>query len=314
VELVEHLQSLRELERPSLLSTAVAVATVKRYLAESQHRIRLHDLVHEETETVYQELLSERFTTSANVVSKEDFQHRMGEYEVLLERLTAMIAAIGYHGTGEDARLMTRCVERPARPPRPDGNTALTSLQYYPALLVNYAGGISALASNRFHGLSATLREPECRDHRGREKIPALDLLNVWDVFDNQSYKWVPRPKAEREFTPANNYLCDLLRPILKDYLPDELEYQDAFDVFEYILGLEYLELVKQTWAPLGRFAWRWRDEWQRSPMFRFINDGLRQGDEWLLLKAGFFGGSISRFQVFEDLYKTFLAQAKRWL
>jgi hypothetical protein len=226
-----------------------------------------------------------------------------------------MVAALGYHATGENAQLLTKCVERLGRPPRHEGNTGLVKLQYYPALLLSYIGGISALAAKRFCVLSAILREPECRHPYERERvIPASDILNAWSVFENQLYKWMPRPNAEREYTPVSNHLLDLLRPILKDYLRDDLEYEATFDVFEYILGLVYLELVKQTWAPLGRFAWRWRDEWQRSPMFRFVNAGLGQGGEWLLLKAGFFGGSIDKFNVLEDLYKTFLAEAaKTW-
>jgi len=285
----------------------VAIATVKRYLAGPQHRIRLVDLVHAETERVYQEFPSERFSTVGSV-SKEEFQQRMREYEVLVERLMAMVAALSYHDTGENAELLTRCVERLARPPRNEGNTGLIKLQYYPALLLSYAGGISALAANRFRALSAILREPECRHPYDRETvIPALEMLNPSSVFEDKLYEWVPRPNAQTESTPVSNHLHDLLRPILKDYLPDDVEYEKTFDVFEYLLGLVYMGLVKQTWAPVGRFAWRWRLEWQGSPMRRFANAGVGQGNEWQLLKAGFFGGSIDQFKALEDLYLAFL-------
>jgi Mg2+ and Co2+ transporter CorA len=101
-ELREKVESLQELDRFHPISTSVAVATVKRYLADSRHRIRLHDLVHEETERVYQEL-SERFEIDINDLTEEVYQQRMHEYEALMERLAAMLSALSYHDTGENS-------------------------------------------------------------------------------------------------------------------------------------------------------------------------------------------------------------------
>lgn len=178
-ELREKLESLQELERFPPLSTAVAVATVKRYLADSRHRIRLHDLVHEETERVYLELLSERFETDINDLTEEVFQQRMREYEALMERLAAMLSALSYHDTGENFYLLTRCIERFTQVPRQVGGDALTNLQYYPALLLVYATGISAIVARRFHNLAAILKEPKYRDYRYNRIKPAIDGLNV---------------------------------------------------------------------------------------------------------------------------------------
>jgi len=60
-DLLEKLKALEELEQPHPMSTAIAVATVKRYVPEPHHRIRLHDLIHEETELVYERLSSGKF-------------------------------------------------------------------------------------------------------------------------------------------------------------------------------------------------------------------------------------------------------------
>lgn len=100
--LQEKIESLRELERPHPLSTAVAVEMVKRYVVEPRYRIRLHDLVREETERVYQELVSERFSPSV-YPTKEIFQQRMHQYEAVVERLMKMLTALAYYDTGENA-------------------------------------------------------------------------------------------------------------------------------------------------------------------------------------------------------------------
>ena len=52
-DLDEKLESLSDLDRPHPMSVDVAVATVKRYLAEERHWIRLEDLLHDETEVLF---------------------------------------------------------------------------------------------------------------------------------------------------------------------------------------------------------------------------------------------------------------------
>ncbi|NAS89256.1 hypothetical protein C4E24_05900 [ANME-1 cluster archaeon AG-394-G21] len=317
-ELRENVESLQELELSHPISTAVAVAAVKRYLAEPRHRIRLHDLVHEETERVYQELLSERFDTQNNKITEDVFQQHMREYEALIERLIAMLAALSYHDTGENAHLLTRCIEWLTQVPRRNRKNVVIQLQYYPALLLTYAAGISALAAKRFHNLAAILKDQKYRD--SNEKKPAIDGLNVWSVF--MEPKWLPNRNALNN-TP-NDYLFDLLRPVLRDYLPGDTRYEETFDTFEYLLALTYLDVVNESYAPEGRFGWRYtgrtmwssglvEDNWDRSLLAEFVRTGLEQGSEWGLLKAGFFNGSIERFKKVVESHKNLLqSQAKR--
>jgi adenylate kinase family enzyme len=320
-ELQEKVKSLQELDRFPPLSTAVAVATVKRYLAEHRHRVRLHDLVHEETEVVCKELLSERFDTQINNLTEEVYQQRMHEYEALVERLIAMCAALSYHDTGENAHLLTRCIVWLTQVPRRDGNVVLIELQYYPALLLAYAAGISALAARRFHNLAAILKEPKYRESPYDEKKPAIERLNVESVF--REPKWVPRQNAVNN--APNDYLSGLLRPILHDYLPEDAGYEETFDTFEYLLALTYLDIVSESYAPNGRFGWRYtgrlarasglvEEIWDRSPLAEFVRTGVEQGPEWGLLKAGFFNGSIKRFKEIMEIHKKLLQNQTRRL
>jgi len=315
-ELLEKVETLQELEHPHPLSTAVAVETVKRYLAEPRHRIRLHDLIHEETEEVWRELASERFSTQVPPIGKEIFQQRMHQYEAVVERLLAMLAALSYHDAGENSHLLTRCIERLVSVPRRNGLDVLLDLQYYPALLLTYASGVSALAAKRFRNLAAILQEPKYRDQVHGEKRFAIYEVHVGSVFA-QTYKWVPRPNAEREYTPVNNYLFDLLRPLLHDYLSDDMRYEETFDTFEYLLALTYMDLVRETWAPIGRFGWRYRhgETWERSPLAEFARVELEKGVDSELLRAGFFGGSVDRFKEIVQTHRDWLQKATRgWL
>ena len=318
-ELLEKVESLRDLERFPLLSTAIAVATVKRCLADPQHRIRLHDLVHEETERVYKELLSEKFNTRISNSTKEVFQQRMREYEALVGRLVAMLAALSYHDTGgENAHLLKRCIKWLTQVLRHEGGVALINLQYYPALLLTYAAGISALAAERFPNLAAILKEPKYHEYRYNEKKPAAEGLNVSAVFTE--YKWLPYRNALHN-TP-NDYLFELLRPALYDYLPDDTIYEETFNIFEYLLSLIHLDIVNEKdlhrgrffryAEPRGHFGPFSEDSWDRSPLAEFVRTGIAQGSEWELLKAGFFNGSIERFEEIVGIHKNLLENQTR--
>jgi len=315
-ELLEKVESLRELERCHPFSVAVAVETIKRYVAEPRHRIRLHDLIYEETEEVWRELASERFSTRVSSFSKEIFHQRMRQYEAVVERLLALLAALSYHDTGQNAYLLTRSIERLLSVPRHNGVQALLDLQYYPALLLTYASGISALAAKRFRNLAAILRKPKYRDQALRETGPLLEKVGKLALTLIREKELVPRPNAASEYTPLSNYLFDHLRPLLRDYLPDDAEYEETFDIFEYLLALTYMDLVCGTWSPIGRFAWRYRHgEWEQCPLVEFVKSELEKGASSELLVTGFFSGSADRFAEIVKAHREWLQNATRgWL
>lgn len=338
IEIVEKVYALREVERPHPLSTPMAIANIKRYLSEPKHYIRLHDLTIDETEKLYAKLYSSQFDThDRTAIEKEGFQKRIRQYEALSETLIGMLATLSYYGKGKSEHLLTQCIERIIQSPRQEGIVVLLDLERYPALLLCYAVGISALAVNHYEHLAATLLRPEYH-YRGK-KLPAIERLNVGHVFTNDSYKLIPRPR-EREYTPANNHLFDILREPLRPYLPDDKKYEETFDIFEYLLGITYVDLIYgeelykmglsyitsgkgedlfktalsqgalHIWGPCGCFTWRYRHscaDREVTPIEKFLDSGLKQGESWTLFKAGFFGGSLVRFNYTRIGYDTFL-------
>lgn len=307
-QLAEKLQTLRELETPHPMSVRMAVATVKRYLADDRFRIRLHDLVFEETERLYAELASQRFATQGPQLNAEIFQSRMREYEAVSTILLATLITLTYHDEKGNSSYLTRIVQRLSRLPRRGGYTALINLQLYPALLVLYGAGIAAVAAQRYRHLAALLVHPESRDDSETQKL--VERLHVWSVFEGNAGKWVPRADAAREFTPANNHIFDVMRESLQSYLPDDRDYQTTFDIFEYLLGLTYIDLTDGDWGPVGCFRWRYgRFQSDYPPIEKFIEHGLSQGTAWALLQAGLFGGSVKRLESVRTKYNNFLAK-----
>lgn len=294
-EIKEKVESLSELHEANSMSTAVAVSTVKRYIVDPKHRIRLHELIREETERVYQELKSDRFETNGIKFTDELFQMRMHDYESLIKPLSSMLTALSFYDSGENAHLITSSLERLANKPRHNGIIGLNNLQLYPALLVFYSVGISALCSKKFDNLKAILLEPKYREFSDRENVPIVDKLHVYAVFDEGADKLVPRPDAKREYTPANNYIFDVIKPTICNYIPDDIKYMETFDIFEYILSLTCWDLLQRSWSPPGIFGWRYRRYYgsRELPTSEFINNGIKLGANWDLLKSGFFKGSV---------------------
>lgn len=310
--LLDSIKSLRQLNRPHPISTAVAVETVKRYIVEKSYRIKLHDLIREETEHVYNQISSERFNPNV-MPTKETFQQRLKEYEAVSEKLLAMLAALGYYDTGDNAELITEAIERLYKIPFTSGYDAYIELHRYPALLFMYAVGICALASKNYRNLYAVLVAPKHYDIRNNITENVLEKLNTGYIFGaNYTDKWL-YPSDKRYYTPASNYLYDFLHSVIKNYISDDDKYDLYFDIFEYILSLAYFDIRLKSisdldWAPVGRFIRRYVkrnlfeiNEKECTPLEEFFLRGLKLGENWELICEGFFDGSIERFkEIFE--------------
>jgi len=325
VELLERVKSLSEYERKSPMSIEAEVAMAKRYIADPKDRIKLQDFVMERTEEVYKELNSERFDLREEV-NETTFQKRMQDYETVTVPLIKALIPIAYYDKGENSNLLTAAIDRIASSKKRSSLFAWSQLQKYPSLLLLYALGLCALSSKNFYNLAAILRETKIRDGRG--KINLINEVNPSEIFlHGDLAKLIKRPSPD-EFTPASNYLFDIIRLLLKDYVPDDNEYEEIFDRFEYLFALNYIDLNKSdltnleednnAWAPIGRFGCKYRIVGTIHPedslLFDYVEYVKNSGPEFELFKAGFFNGSVERFVKIEDAFrKWFLEVTGKW-
>jgi hypothetical protein len=315
-DLLQRIESLKEIEKPHPISVAVAVEMVKKYLSEDKHFIRLRDLLHQETEKLYKEIFSSKFPVKISVLNKEMYKKRIKQYEALSEILLNMFSTISYYGSRKHARLLTQTLNRISSLPleRNDGLVPLINLQYYPALLLLYIGGISALASENYHCLKAILIDSSYRDITSNERKTLISKVYTWSVFDSASntHKWLPIENAESRYTPISDYLNQFLFQYLSVYLPDNRDFDEIFDLFEYILNVVYMDLVDEYWSPYGSYAWRYRKYRKKAPIDRFIEEVIQQGAEAEILKVGFFESSVERFKKVVEDQKSFLKKIRK--
>lgn len=294
--LKERVAGLETFEQRHPLSEKMAVANVKRYIAEEKHRILLHDMVMEETERAFDRLSGAEFPMDGPL----DFNTvplRVARYEASVGVLLSIISNGCFWGEKEHEGLWGRCIERLAKPPGGvSGYVEWLHLRYYPATLALYAGGLAALASSRYETLAALLTKPKTIEN-GKEVIAAsmANPVSVLSVAYGRSL-----PGRGQNILPMNEHVYVLLMGRMKELIPDEAVFEKLFNRFEYFLALACADHFGEDgdvyMCPPGRFSYLNRFH---GPTFaKGISQEIEeQGAKWPLLAAGMFGGDVERLK-----------------
>lgn len=177
----------------------------------------------------------------------------------------------------------------------------MDELALYPALIVEYAAGLGAVAGGREAFLAPLLISPFVRERQ--EWKPCVLVLNPGEVIDQRIGQELP--DMARRFTPVSDHLFGILRDAVDGLVFDDATYELVFDRFECLLGLVIADLIRgdseSVWAPVGRFGWRAR---YREGNWIAIGAELdKQGERWPLLQGGAFDGSADRMRTSATAY-----------
>src|SRR5205807_5219473 len=99
---LEKVSALEDIQAPHPVSVEVAVATLKTYLSEPRHRIRLRDFVKEETDRLIETLAPEHFPESPTA-SGEELEQRLKRYESA-SQVVLRLEATGCHWGSDEQR------------------------------------------------------------------------------------------------------------------------------------------------------------------------------------------------------------------
>lgn len=293
----EKLESLRDLDAIHPMSIEVAVATVKRYLAEDRHRIRLEELMRDEVENVFAEASIDRGQDQGETLPDAYLRH-LGQLEHAAEKLCRMGIALVRYGNETSSGLLRHAVERLFQVPHLTGS-ALEQLQRFPVLLLVYSVGTTAVHTEDCEALAELMVSPTVWQRNIQMTSPAIEWLAPAGVLES---KLLPQPHA-RNYASGSNYLHSIVRPLLMDCLPDDDKYTRQFDLFDALLGLVCRDVAGKRCPPFGGYVWRWRHGLDHTPLRQLLESGADRG----LLAAGFFGGSRERLE-------TTLTAQEEWL
>lgn len=311
----EKVQALGDMAAPHPLSAKMAATTVKRHLVDPSAKIRLRDLVHEETEKLFAEINAPSFGAQTELQPAEELTKRVEKYGALCETLISVFVTGCYWGNADATKLWVSSLQRIANPSESGGGLVyLLKLRRYPALLLLYSAGLAAVASGNYATLAAVLTEPKARDDQNKNEAICSEVYPIAVMEKGVGHLL---PGLDRHHTPVSDHLYAKLRAPLREFLPRDEDYQDAFDRFEYLLGLVHADLNRREvengwWGPVGCFAWRGSLFNQEGRTSQKIGAEIEaDGAGWPLLKAGLFGGSLEQLKTAKAKFNGFLSKVQ---
>ena len=283
----QQVESLQEFDRPHPLSTEAAVASLKRYLAEPRHRIRLSDLVDGVVERVIAATSGETLAMGASRPDTASVTARVRFYEAACSTLLALGPVGGFWGEEEHVSLWQRALKRLGSTGFDGGYVIWRGLKRYPAALLLYALGIGALEANRLGFLAHLLKAPISEEHR--DDKAAVEVLPPSRLLDGNGQLMRILDGMERRRFPLNDWMHDVLRPYAARVVPDSTRYTFMFDKLETLMALAYTHVHSgHAPPPLGAFGYR---EEHRSRIVTEITESLSSSaDDSPFVKCGIFG------------------------
>jgi hypothetical protein len=295
-ERLEALVSVQaDAQRPNPRSVELMVASAKKFLARSEFRIQLDELIGGELRRIDHETLTA--SQPAGAWSNNFFISAVARYEAQTEILARIFGVLGRYGNGEEFPGAVDTITRLGFRDAAGGYTALINLRTYPAVLLLYAYGIGLLKAQRFVELFKLFSTPITTGRQQAQTVVSHLLLTRWEGTENDPWKMLPN--LEKHRTALSDHLHELFESWTADYLFTKGEYTTLFEHFELLGTLAYITLSNDkttlqaainspnrdfVWAPIGRASWDGR-------ILRLVLESWKGDIQPSLLKAGFAHG-----------------------
>jgi hypothetical protein len=301
-ELSSALEALDRLAEPPL-TTAMAVARLKRYLPDPVRRIDLHDLVMEATDKVVEGAKDQPL--SIDGLDGAALQEVLAAHRERSRRLCALLVAGVWHDLdGDHDRLWMDVLERLL-----DAGTTsrmgvpiqqvLEQARLYSALLVHTAVGVAATRRGRDALLIKLATEVIGTVEAGMKiRLPACQVIHPYRVLDKDWVNALPRWNGGAWTYPLSHLLKADTRAIFTDLIPGDSDCVGTFHGYEYRMSLLH-EITNAAYTGgyramsgeyVGERGWSWddrdvplaeiafRDAEQRSPTWPWVH--LLGGDD----------------------------------
>lgn len=256
--ITEKVKGLEEYSQPHPLSTASAVATIKRYLSEPKYRIQLSDLISSEVDKVEKVIIEKAFNMTAPI-DGDKVLLRLQSYEGPTKTLLHMAFHVGQWGDINQLKPWANALTKLCDVSNSSGFDLWLKLQRYPGTLILFAFGLGAVAREQWDMLNSMFNLVIARSNN--EDKSALHLLPPWPLLMNQMESIKLLPGRKLQYTPLQNHIESLLYQLFSSQFPSEESFQMAFDKLEILAALSYATSIsekKSYWRAIpGAYAWR---------------------------------------------------------
>ena len=271
-KLRDQVQTLAQTHRHNPRNVDLLVSTAKRFAADHDHRIDLHDLI----ETEVQRCLNTLRTSTPDVDTTGAGAERLIAFQVSsTESLARTLGVLGRWGDGTEHDSVVSglvAVWLHAGESKP----AIAYLRYYPAVLLLWAYGIGLTIARRWRDLHHLLSHPVHTVHGGPHRF--VYVVSEWLLEGYRNEIWERLPDLQGR-TPDSDHRYGVLDGWRNSFAAVMPDFEDLHDTWEILFALIYCEHApgetdRQSmhfWAPIGRNVSRWAS---RDRILARITDG----------------------------------------
>ena len=255
--ITEKVKGLEEFSQPHPLSTASAIATIKRYLSEPKYRIQLNDLVSNEADKV-EKVITEKALNMTASIDGDSILLRLQSYEGPTQTLLNMAFHAGRWGDLPQLKPWANALTKLCDTPNISGFELWIKLRRYPGTLLLFALGLGAVAREQWDLLNSMFNLVIARSNH--EDKSALQLLPPWPLLMNQMDHIKLLPGRKGQYTPLQNHIEILLSQLFSSQFPTEESFQMAFDKLEILAALSFASSIPENrhyWTITGAYGWR---------------------------------------------------------
>lgn len=311
VDVQQHVESIEEYSRPHPLSTEVAVASLKRYISEPRHRIRLSDLV---DVAVNQVLNAASIVDSGELVTQQPNRGlvtaSLRAYESTCSTLLAIASIGGYWAEDDNLTAWERAIQRLSAASLGKG-TSWFPIKTYPTRLLLYAFGIGVVESGKLCHLNRILSTTV--NYGPTQYQPENVTTALFNIEVTARFPWGRLLDGmEESVEPLSEWIHDALRQPLKNLIADEQKYSFVFDKLEILiaLGFGYRTKFSIDWFPPGAFFIR--SQTMQRLMTEITDSVSELGDTSSYVKCGIFGSTHAECMQSLENFERFVSKVIR--
>lgn len=309
--LSQRVGTLERSDRQNPQSTELLVNTAKRFLARSEHRIQLDELLSTTAETLLRDLDGEAFVAQGEL-SPAILRHRIALYESMAEPLARVCGTLGRWGDDDEFDLVAdilRALHGHAAKVG-SGLTVLLNLRAYPAVLAFTAYGIGLTKAKRWHVLHRLFSSAITFEYREPKRLVSALFLGSW--VGGGKEVWQRLDGMERRKTPLSDHLYNIMCEWKPSFVGVDHNFELLFERFETLASLAALEENSEAaleaeaqaaatrstrdvlaYMPMGRIGWH--ESSLRAILQEIKSDNVARA----LLEAGFARGSPRFLELF---------------
>jgi SIR2-like domain len=295
-EISESISALENNSTNHPLTPKIALARLKKYIVRDEYIISLNDLIRNETENVFDKINSINFPAP----NTDEIKNVMDFYFSKIETIGLLLMNGVYWSKEIHHEIWTNTLIRLSSPTEKTNNYAVWSeIEYFPAMTLIYIIGLTCVKKNNFTLLDK-ITSIEINQRYETENI--LSLTSTSRVVDKRHLN---QALGNKQYVPMSELLYNKLKTQFELYIPNEKDFENLFDYFEYLLALIYKKRMNDKWAPIGRFGYRLNSG--NCIVKKRIEEQKSLGENSDLISSGLFNNT----EEFEEILVKFQEQLK---